>query len=79
MRTSPTGDGESHSNHVENRLTLLEADTDQLHSLQHKVHQRLSRLERMGILIIGALHALAHDKLPEWAKSLSSVVKLLTT
>lgn len=75
----PGGDGTGHSNEVEHRLTWLESDSDQSREQQRKHEKRIARLERMAIVFITILHALAHDKLPEWAKGLSGLAKMLVT
>lgn len=72
------GSGE-HSVEVEHRLTSLESFTDHQDVLNRKTHKRLTRLERILIAILTGLHALVHDKLPEWAHSVSGFIKLLTT
>ena len=61
------GNGQ-HSNEIEHRLTKAE---DTLTS----VDGRLSRMEKLVLAIIAALNILAHDKLPEWAKGVSLLLK----
>lgn len=57
-----------HSNQVEHRLTNLEDKAS-----GHET--RLSRLEKIILAVIAALNILAHDKLPEWAKGVSILLK----
>ncbi len=57
-----------HSNQVEHRLTTLEGKAS-------GVETRISRLEKILLLVIAALNVLAHDKLPEWAKGASILLK----
>ena len=60
--------GREHSNSLEHRLTKQEIQTEYLSG-------RLSRVEKIMLAIIAALNILAHDKLPDWAKGLSLLVK----
>lgn len=53
---------------LENRLTKLEME------LQAAKGQ-ISRLEKLALLFVGALNIVAHDKIPEWAKYLSMLIK----
>ena len=57
-----------HSNEVERRLTLQE-------EASKHVNTRLTRLEKIVLAIVAALNILAHDKLPEWARGLSLLLK----
>jgi hypothetical protein len=73
------GGGSNHSNEIEHRLTWLEMESSLHRDLSRKTDERLTRLERTTLLIITALHALAHDKLPDWAKQVSDFLKMMTT
>jgi hypothetical protein len=81
MRRLARGGGEEsgHSTQVEHRLTWLEMESDMSRGASRKTDARITRLERMGILLLTGMHALAHDKLPEWAKSVSGLLKLMLT
>ena len=57
-----------HSNELEHRLTIQE-------TLSKSLDGRLSRIEKIVLALVAALNILAHDKLPEWAKGLSLVLK----
>ncbi len=76
-RLWPGSTGDGHSTHVERRLTLLETDIDRQTRLNAKTDMRLTRLERVVLGLIACLHALVHERLPEWTKSLSVMAKLL--
>jgi hypothetical protein len=61
---------------VERRLTIMEQRTLGLVEANAKMDKRLTLQERGMVLVILALNALAHEKLPEWAKVLASTFKL---
>jgi uncharacterized coiled-coil protein SlyX len=62
---------------TEHRLTWLEMESMHQADTNQKVDARMTRMERALIIIVSVLHALAHDRLPEWAKSISALFKLL--
>ncbi len=64
-----------HSVEVEHRLTVLEQFREHQLESNAKMQQRLTLQERALLAIIMVLNALAHDKLPEWAKIAASVFK----
>lgn len=64
----PMTSGPEHSNEIEHRLTIQEVQSERLET-------RLSRLEKIVLALVAALNILAHDKLPDWAKGISLMLK----
>lgn len=64
-----------HSTEVEHRLTVQEQFTELQKALNEKLEKRMTLLERALIAVVMALHALAHEKLPEWAKFAAGLLK----
>lgn len=61
---------------TEHRLTVLEVFAERQREINTHVRKKLTLQERGLLLIIVALNALAHEKLPEWAKYLAAVLKM---
>jgi cell division protein FtsL len=56
-------------------MTVLEISERHQQKFNAKVKTRLSRVEKIILAIIAALNILAHDKLPDWAKGMSLILK----
>jgi hypothetical protein len=72
---SPPSWQAGHSTEVEHRITVLEITGTNQGRFNDKVKTRLSRLEKIILAIVAALNILAHDKLPDWAKGMSLILK----
>jgi hypothetical protein len=59
----------------ERRITVLEISDQHQQKFNTKVKTRLSRIEKIILAVIAALNILAHDKLPDWAKGMSLILK----
>jgi len=59
----------------EHRITVLEIAEEHQQKFNSKVKIRLSRIEKIILAIVAALNILAHDKLPDWAKGMSLILK----
>lgn len=59
----------------EHRITVLEISGEHQEKFNAKVKNRLSRIEKIILAVIAALNILAHDKLPDWAKGMSLILK----
>ena len=62
---------------VEHRLTVLEARMEQQGHHHGRLERKVTLQERMTYGVIIALNALAHEKLPEWAKLAAGVFKVV--
>lgn len=62
---------------AERRLTVLEVSTARTREHITAMKKRLSLLEKGLLLVVFALQAVAHEKLPEWARYLAEAIKMM--